>query len=452
MKEKNMNINFLDRNHFSQKKSKYCSEIKDDTHSISKKKDRNHSAVLNSISQNGSFSFIPNVLNNKKSNCFFWRQKNISQKFNNLQKERKKYIDQLEKERKLSIKQSSFIEKSKKKSITSDITNFYKLSPKIDQEIYEESKIFSQAIFENLVFLEEQGQGTFAKVIKCHNKIDWKSYALKLICIENDKGEYLASKALKEYQILQILKEAKCTNIIKCFGLKDFIYEKKRHLLLLLEYGNCTLEEILNLRTKNNILYEEDEVREIFYQLLNGFHAARKLNIFHGDIKPANIVYCASNNKYKFIDWGEAKLIQVGKEGTRIEQEGAGTPYFMAPELRSMLNSTETGFRSHNIKYNGFETDIFSLGKAFQKIQLVIRKGSRDNPDLKRLVDSMTKTDPTERNPINERDISFWLARLSKRLNLQNEREICENIERNDLTENFEKIKEMAKVYESLFL
>lgn len=263
----------------------------------------------------------------------------------------------------------------------------------------------------------------------------------------------MAQKTLQEYDILQILNRAKCPYIIQCFGLKEHQEEGKRHLVLLLEYGNCTLEEILDVRTQKNISYETDEVIFIFSQLLKGFNAAKKLNISHRDIKPANIVFCSSLNQYKFIDWGEAKKIPKGKEATRFEQEGAGTVCFMAPEILVGVDVKKKRFKLKQIKYNSFETDIFSLGKTFERILWLITKTRNENHvHLENFVSQMIKTEPYERKIEKEEFTILYLSQLKRQSNPKNEEKISGFIEETKLAENIENLEEKAVQCESLFL
>ncbi len=58
---------------------------------------------------------------------------------------------------------------------------------------------------------------------------------------------------------------------------------------------------------RNGKPYTEDEVFDIFFQIVSGFFCLRSAGIFHEDIKPQNIL--KKHNLYKFTDFGISQLV-----------------------------------------------------------------------------------------------------------------------------------------------
>lgn len=61
-------------------------------------------------------------------------------------------------------------------------------------------------------------------------------------------------------------------------------------------------------------------------------------HIVHRDIKPENIIFCPSQNKYVFIDFGLSSVI-LDDPGYKSKTRFKGTPSFCTDEMISILTS-----------------------------------------------------------------------------------------------------------------
>ena len=84
-------------------------------------------------------------------------------------------------------------------------------------------------------------------------------------------------------------------------------------------------------------------VMRVGLEIAEGLKAAEGVGLFHGDIKPDNILFDA-NMRAKLVDFGIASLASQGKSN-----ELWGTPYYIAPEKVQK-------------KKNSARSDIYSLG------------------------------------------------------------------------------------------
>lgn len=101
---------------------------------------------------------------------------------------------------------------------------------------------------------------------------------------------------------------------------------------------------VLSIKKK----FSEKMAKKIFLEIIKSLEVLQKNSISHGDIKLENILV-SSNFSLKLIDFGFAKNTSTSK-GNRTGL--SGTKLYSAPEV----------FSSGKRGYNGFYSDIFSLG------------------------------------------------------------------------------------------
>ena len=113
-------------------------------------------------------------------------------------------------------------------------------------------------------------------------------------------------------------------------GIHDLIYTGRRQ-------DPWIVMEYIPGRPLSSLISEaaplrEREVAQIGLSVLSGLMACHAHDVFHRDVKPANIVL-SEDGSVRLVDFGTAR---IGRIGSRIA-EGAivGTPEFLAPELLS---------------------------------------------------------------------------------------------------------------------
>jgi serine/threonine protein kinase len=128
----------------------------------------------------------------------------------------------------------------------------------------------------------------------------------------------------------------------------DSGYDQKEYYLVMERLYGDTLNKLID----NQRLSNPGWISDIGAQIAEAVHAAHKKGVIHRDIKPANIFIEKSDqnvDKVKVLDFGLAKLLDIGQVLTRTGQV-FGTPTYMAPEfLRDIKNASN-------------RSDIYSIG------------------------------------------------------------------------------------------
>lgn len=188
-----------------------------------------------------------------------------------------------------------------------------------------------------------------------------KEYVLKIINVtpyaiynEFDDDDPELQKAveqgvlyLSQRTILEIEMSKKC-NILPQMKLM----EQLKLLKVEDEYYLYYIEEKFDgssLKYSDN--YTLEQVNEFILQLVEQIIIMHKEHYVHRDIKPDNIIYNSTNNKYSLIDGGICKNTDEDYKLT-VTDKPLGTPRYMAPEQVRV---------SPNEKWN-FQTDLFPLG------------------------------------------------------------------------------------------
>ena len=131
-----------------------------------------------------------------------------------------------------------------------------------------------------------------------------------------------------------------------------------------------TLAEILNYKQ-----LEEKFVAEILKQLCEGLKILHEEKIIHRDLKPSNIML-TKDNQIKLIDFS---ISRIEKNNSETDTDFLGTRGYAPPE--------QFGFGQTDAR-----SDIFSLGKTFQKIL-----GENYHGYLKKILQKCTELDPANR-------------------------------------------------------
>lgn len=184
--------------------------------------------------------------------------------------------------------------------------------------------------------IRELGSGSYGKVFLARSKRNNQQYAIKEISIGN-LSQQEKDKAIQEVNLLKSLKHPHIVRLENSFQEKGILY-------IVMEYvdGGDLANKIRGRGTKP---FSEDEILDIFIQVVLALNYLHEKKIVHRDIKPQNI-FLTRANVVKIGDFGVARAL----EGTQdLCQTVIGTPYYLSPEVWN------------NEPYNS-QTDIWSLG------------------------------------------------------------------------------------------
>ena len=133
-------------------------------------------------------------------------------------------------------------------------------------------------------FRENLGKGSFGSVYMVKRKENQKIYAMKRVTLMN-LGEKEKQNSFNEVRLLASLSHP---NII---GYKEAFFDQKSSTLnIVMEYAD---DGDLSTKIKNNVKrlvqFDENTIRNILIQILEGINYLHKSKIIHRDLKSANI-------------------------------------------------------------------------------------------------------------------------------------------------------------------
>uniref|UniRef100_T1E1B8 non-specific serine/threonine protein kinase n=1 Tax=Cupiennius salei TaxID=6928 RepID=T1E1B8_CUPSA len=178
------------------------------------------------------------------------------------------------------------------------------------------------------------GDGNFAVVHECVNKITKTEYALKVIDKHKCKG-----KGHMIQSEVAILRHVRHVNIVQL--IEEFDYENHLYLVMELVKGG-DLFDAITTATK----YTEKDASLMVHDLSSALCYLHSLNIVHRDIKPENLLVVAHEDGTRSLKLGDFGLAIEVKEPLYTI---CGTPTYVAPEILA-----ETGY--------GVKVDIWAAG------------------------------------------------------------------------------------------
>ena len=224
------------------------------------------------------------------------------------------------------------------------------------------TKIYDKDMNEYIVE-ERIGGGGFSAVFKVINKNNGEYYALKTF--SSDFADKTELETFKN-EISKAM-QVESNNTVKYLFFNDGEIFSDLPPYIIMEYcDGGTLEEYIeNIKESGNIMTNE-ELKEIYSQLINGMNDINS-KLIHRDIKLKNILL--KDGIIKIGDFGISKSIS---DTTRtITFKGYGTAEYIAPE----------GWR---FEKNTIKMDIYSMGIVFYQIATLLNypykilKGSED--------------------------------------------------------------------------
>ncbi len=185
--------------------------------------------------------------------------------------------------------------------------------------------------------IEYINEGSYGYVYKIKDKVEQKSYALKLICKKNIKYLIRETKPHtmldKPYMFINSLRQNYSNASIKMpDGSK---YENVRALIYDFIDG-VDFDDLMFDRELREVLEDEQEVYKFVIQLFLGLFALHSHGMVHNDVKLENIMYDAHSGDLNIIDLGMVTYSNEKKAGD-FRFETSGSLRIEAPEIYSIF-------------------------------------------------------------------------------------------------------------------
>jgi serine/threonine protein kinase len=157
----------------------------------------------------------------------------------------------------------------------------------------------------------------------------------------------------------------------------------------------------------NGVPFSEEEIKETFLQLNNGFKVMRKNNIIHRDLKLENIMikYTDKEKKHfipKISDYGLGKVLEYFN--TNIQSD----PRYMAPELVNNIFYNEkvdlwsVGCMIYELYYRDLYCNNYFPGKIKQMLNDPRNSRISNDPYFKDLLIRLLEENPNDRISWND--------------------------------------------------
>ena len=238
------------------------------------------------------------------------------------------------------------------------------------------------------------GKGAFGFVYRgenrqTHEKVAIKKISKDKIISSNDAPlEYYLSSLKKE---IENMKKCECENVVKFY---DY-YEDEKFYSIIMELCDGSLLDYIKKLSKN---LTDKEIKDIFFELNNGFKKMVENKIVHRDIKLENILIKIKNNKIipKICDFGFSKEIKEKSNNTSL-----GTPNTCAPEViegKEYDSSVDLWSIGVIIYYCYFQKYPYN-NKDMKNIikDKTLKYEKTKNEFLNDLIDQLLKVDPNDR-------------------------------------------------------
>jgi eukaryotic-like serine/threonine-protein kinase len=169
------------------------------------------------------------------------------------------------------------------------------------------------------------GQGSMGSVWKAYDTRLERTVAAKELVSGRVGGEDLETRRERARREALALAKVEHPAIV---SIHDLIYEGPGHdpWIVMAYVRGRSLDMII--RDEQSL--DERRVAGIGFAALQGLIACHEQDVYHRDVKPANIVL-SDNGSVCLVDFGIARI--VGKNPLTVDSNVIGTPEFLAPEL-----------------------------------------------------------------------------------------------------------------------
>ncbi len=256
--------------------------------------------------------------------------------------------------------------------------------------------------------VNELGEGAGSKIFLISDKnAGGKRYALKIIRKQEPEDDIYIDQARTEYEASQKLNHPAIAKI----------YDFRRKKSWFKVTGAELLMEFIDGKSLDEVEAPElGQLVLIFNHVASALAHMHRRGVFHGDLKPHNIML-SKNGQVKLIDFGTAWI--RGQDKNRIQ----GTPQYMAPEQAVEKVVDE-------------KTDIYNLGATMyrmftgrfvqqnmpkpgddRKVTLPSKLNPRISAELNTLIVACLQSDP-EKRPSGMYEVRDQLAKVAKGMGL----------------------------------
>lgn len=237
-----------------------------------------------------------------------------------------------------------------------------------------------------------------------------KRYALKVVKLDEEEGDLYVNQAKVEFEAAQKLKHPA---IVKIYDLRQKrAWFRVSGVELLMEFVDGKVLDEIEAPDMGQLLL-------IFCQVASAITHMHRRGVFHGDLKPSNIML-SKNGQVKLIDLGTAWI--RGSDKNRA----AGTPQYVAPEqVAEKTVDAKTDIYNFGATMYRMFTGRFAnqgLPKAGESSARKLPIPNKINPKipapLSELILSCVDYSP-DRRPAAMFDVHQQLSTIAKSLGLQ---------------------------------
>ncbi|MFO0950041.1 MAG: serine/threonine-protein kinase [Isosphaeraceae bacterium] len=198
--------------------------------------------------------------------------------------------------------------------------------------------------------VDKIGQGAFGAVFLAEDTVSvtGRRVALKVPLRQAD-GERELALYRHEAKLWRVLSDTRHPNVLELFDVRPF----DGVITFVMEYvEGDDLHQVVRGRQKQDRPLPLSEAVRILLDVLDALRVVHRKGIYHGDLKPSNVLIRREDGAVKVSDFSVSRF--VGTSGAVDGGEVMGTPMYMAPEVwegRPTLQS-----------------DIFALGVLFYEV------------------------------------------------------------------------------------